>query len=742
MKSSPFGKLRARLFLLVLLALIPPFILILITGQEQREHAIEDAKSNAILLARQAAVEQGQLIDEARQFLATLALLPDIYGDDSVACSDLLARLVRENPRFVSIGVVDMDGSLDCSSTPVSQSINFLELPHIRAALQTHELANAGYQFSPATKTAVLSLAYPVLDSQGNVQAVISAGLDLAWINHLLTLAQLPEGSTMIVVDQAGTILAHNSDSGQTTGQVLPTSSLVQEMQAQTAEGLLEATGLDGIKRLYAYTPLDLTAQFSAYVIIGVPIKTAFAVADSVLLRNLIWLGLTSVTAFLAVWVGGDRLFLRRVDALVKATNRLANGDLSARTQLHYGQGELSYLARAFDQMAESLDQQVTELKEAKDKVQQHLQQLRALRNIDMAITASLDIRVTLNVILDQVVTQLGVDAASVLRFNSHMQLIEYTAGRGFRGNSIMHSRLHLGEGVAGLAALEQRTISVPNLLDSDFIRHDLVVDEDFIAYYAVPLIAKGQVKGVLEIFHRTPLDPDLDWLEFLETLAGQTAIAIDNAGLFSNLQRSNLDLSLAYDSTLEGWSRALDLRDKETEGHSQRVTEMTVHLAQRMDILEEELAQIKRGALLHDIGKMGIPDAILLKPGPLDDEEWEIMRQHPDYAYKLLSPITFLRPALDIPYCHHEKWDGSGYPRGLKGKEIPLAARIFAVVDVWDALSSDRPYRDSWPAEKVLTHIQKLSGSHFDPQVIEVFLKIDDGWKPAHHHKSDEIQS
>jgi len=189
------------------------------------------------------------------------------------------------------------------------------------------------------------------------------------------------------------------------------------------------------------------------------------------------------------------------------------------------------------------------------------------------------------------------------------------------------------------------------------------------------------------------------------------------------DLQRLNVELALAYDTTLEGWSRALDLRDKETEGHSRRVTEMTVGLARAMGMSEGELVHVRRGALLHDIGKMGIPDSILLKPALLTEEQTEIMRRHPVYAYELLSPIDYLRPALDIPYCHHEQWDGTGYPRGLQGEQIPLAARIFAVVDVWDALRSHRPYRLGWPEDRAREHIRSLAGTHFDPKVVEVFL-------------------
>lgn len=194
---------------------------------------------------------------------------------------------------------------------------------------------------------------------------------------------------------------------------------------------------------------------------------------------------------------------------------------------------------------------------------------------------------------------------------------------------------------------------------------------------------------------------------------------------LLDERQRAAEALARAYDATLEGWARALDLRDHETEGHSRRVTEATVRLAQALALPEDEIGQIRRGALLHDIGKIGVPDAILRKPGPLSSEEWLVMRRHPTLAYELLAPIEYLHPALAIPYCHHEKWDGSGYPRGMAGDAIPIAARIFAVIDVWDALSNDRPYRKALPAEVIREYLVAQSGSHFDPQVVTAFLKL-----------------
>jgi PAS domain S-box-containing protein/putative nucleotidyltransferase with HDIG domain len=208
-------------------------------------------------------------------------------------------------------------------------------------------------------------------------------------------------------------------------------------------------------------------------------------------------------------------------------------------------------------------------------------------------------------------------------------------------------------------------------------------------------------------------------------TLASQAAIAINNAQLFADLQRSNTSLTSAYDATIEGWSRAMDLRDKETEGHTLRVTDLTLRLARAMKISESELIHIRHGALLHDIGKMGVPDNILLKAEILTDDEWEKMRKHPEFAYEMLSSIRYLQPALAIPYCHHEKWDGTGYPRGLKGEEIPLVARIFSIVDVWDALINDRPYRPAWTEKQALEYIQDQSGKSFDPEVVKAFLEM-----------------
>ena len=360
------------------------------------------------------------------------------------------------------------------------------------------------------------------------------------------------------------------------------------------------------------------------------------------------------------------------------------------------------------------------------EQTENQLKRLTALRVVDAAISSSLDLKVIFNVLIEHVISQLKIDAAAVLLFNPATKTLDFAAGSGFQVSNLTGTRVRISDSIAGLAVIEQRVIAIKNPKDHPLLeKNKLYTDQGFTSFIAVPLISKGNVKGVLELYHTHPLPADIEWMNFLKTLSNQVAIALDNAELFDSLQRSNIELSMAYDATIVGWSRALELRDRETKGHSMRVTDMTIALARKMNISSEELIHIRRGALLHDIGKMGIPDGILNKPGPLTDEEWEIMRMHPVYAYNLLSPIEFLKPALDIPYSHHERFNGSGYPRGLKGKSIPLAGRIFAVIDVWDALGSDRPYRLAWPEEKVMQYILDERNIQFDPEVVSIFLEL-----------------
>jgi HD-GYP domain-containing protein (c-di-GMP phosphodiesterase class II) len=274
---------------------------------------------------------------------------------------------------------------------------------------------------------------------------------------------------------------------------------------------------------------------------------------------------------------------------------------------------------------------------------------------------------------------------------------------------------------------IQDFSVFIPNDLHKIHTEYSIPFpnNELFRCCYGLPLVAKSRVLGILRVFKKEPFDPDQQWMDFFYNLGAQTAVALDNNDLLTSLLISKKEVLDAYDATIAGWSKALEFRDEPTEKHSENTTGWTMAIARKMGFTDKELEHVWRGAKLHDIGKFNVPDVILRKDGPLNDEEWVLMKEHPRAAFNMLKDIQYLRPALDIPYCHHERWDGTGYPRGLKGEEIPLAARIFAVADVFDAMIQDRPYRKARPLDDVINHLRSESGKQFDPEVVETFLKL-----------------
>jgi HD-GYP domain-containing protein (c-di-GMP phosphodiesterase class II) len=416
----------------------------------------------------------------------------------------------------------------------------------------------------------------------------------------------------------------------------------------------------------------------------------------------------------------GDALFRMRADRRVHV---LEYSLLTPTGEFWYE----SRLVPVYDNQIIVFVRDITPYKRSEIRTRNQLEQLAALREIDLAITTGTDLSQTLGIILDHVRTRLKIDAAAILLINPHSQRLEFAADAGFITPALRNTQLRVGEGYAGQAIATRRTVHVPNLKTrkTDMLRSPFFHRENFAEYYSVPLAVKGQVLGVLEIFHRAPIQSDPDWVSFMEMLAGQAAIAIDNAALLKDLEATNAELSAAYEKTIEGWAHALHLRDRETEIHTRRVTELTVSLARKVGIAEAGMVHLRRGAILHDIGKVAIPDSILLKPGPLDSGEWGQMRRHPSIAIEMLKPIAYLEPALPIPASHHEKWDGSGYPDGRRGEDIPIEARVFAFADVYDALTSDRPYRGAWSKAEAIDYIRAQDGIQFDPHITPAFMEL-----------------
>jgi len=375
------------------------------------------------------------------------------------------------------------------------------------------------------------------------------------------------------------------------------------------------------------------------------------------------------------------------------------------------------------------LSQSISKLeRDVKDQLKLRQSELGALMGVGSVINSSLGLNRVLETVMDTLIALIHAERGFLMLRESNGELSVKIA-RGIAHVNLNADAFRVSKTIIQRVADTCEPVLTNNAqIDPRFGSQLSVATYQLRSIMSAPLMVRKELIGVLYVDNRAyaGMFQESD-LELISAFANQAAVAIDNAGLFEKLRESNDDLRNAYQETLEGWVRMLDLRDKETEGHTQRVTILTERLARIMGVHGDALVQITRGALLHDVGKIAIPDSILLKPAGLTDDERELIRQHPIYAYNMINPIEFLRPAIDIPHCHHERWDGTGYPRRLKGEEIPFAARIFAVIDVWDALTSNRPYRKGLPVDEVKQRIQDDSGRHFDPQVVQAFMKMED---------------
>ena len=351
---------------------------------------------------------------------------------------------------------------------------------------------------------------------------------------------------------------------------------------------------------------------------------------------------------------------------------------------------------------------------------------MKALANIDRAIISAMDMDVFADVLFDQINQQLGTEVCMLYLRDQVTSEFICRRSRGVSGlTGIIRPALTINQN-GSQPEENTRNLVIFNELELTQMRDKLSYPYDEYKFYsAIPLNNSNKIIGVLEVCSTESIIVDNEWKEFLTMIAGQATIGIEHLVLIDNINSLNHELVDAYESTLLSWAKALEYKDQETKGHSDRVTKMSIRLGKALGLTEEELVHLRRGAILHDIGKMCIPDKILQKTEPLTHEEWEVMRRHPIFAQEFLSDIQFIQPALNIPLFHHERWDGSGYPYGLKGKQIPLAVRIFMVVDVWDALSSTRSYREAWSFSKVEEYFKENAGKLFDPIVVEKFLEL-----------------
>ena len=400
-----------------------------------------------------------------------------------------------------------------------------------------------------------------------------------------------------------------------------------------------------------------------------------------------------------------------------------------AQLQIVYPMTSAFDQEKLFDALAGQIDVALQRMI-AQQRFSAQIRNVSFLKLISRTINVEMDFETVGGPLLRKIQEILDCDAIALFLNDKETDELRCRAQSGFRTGIVNHVSIPLGQPYVGIAAEEQRIVSISDFsdLDSKSSLLALVKAENFVSQSCAPIIIAGKVIGVLEVFQRKAISLNSEWFILFDAIATQTGLALDYNSINADLQQAYLDLELSYEATIEGWSAAMDYRDQETEGHSKRVTSLTLSLSARLGVSEDEITAIRRGALLHDIGKIGIPDSILKKPGPLDEKEWELMKKHPLIAYELLSKIPYLKQSLDIPLYHHEKWDGSGYPYGLKGEKIPFSARLFSIIDVFDALTSDRPYRQAWNKTETLRYIQEQAGAQFDPAIVKIFIPMIEG--------------
>ncbi len=541
MTRFSFSSLRVRLLLLVLLAVIPALGLILYTAAEMRRTASKEAQANALRLAQSVSSAQDDLFEGARQLLTALAQLPEVRKRDSEACNALFASLLKQFPLYVSLGAVDAKGDAFCSAIPITGPINAADRAWFQRAFLYRGFAIGDYQIGRVSGKASLNFGYPVIDDRGDVQAVVLAALDLAWLNRLAAKAQLPEGSVLSMTDQNGIILARHPHPEKWVGKSMQETPIFRAITARREEGTTSAAGVDGVERLYAFTPLHSTAQVGeAYVSVGIPQKVALADAAAILKRNLAGLGIVGLLALMAAWFGADLFVLRRVNDLVSTSKRLSAGDLSARTGLAYGEGELSGLARTFDQMADSLEQREAERKQAEREIQRHVQRITALRDINTAITSTLDLHSILGVLLEKIDLFLPYATATTVRlFDEESRLLEPLASRNIDEQEWRAEPWRGGRGIQRVVFESKAPQTIRNVETDPRIRNlEFYRKHKLVSYLGVPLIVKDKVLGVLSLYTKEEHEFTHEEIEFLSTLAGQAAIAIHNSRLYEETER------------------------------------------------------------------------------------------------------------------------------------------------------------------------------------------------------------
>jgi signal transduction histidine kinase/HAMP domain-containing protein len=606
MTRSSFSSLRFRLLFLVLLTIIPALALILYTAVEQRRAAALEAEANALRLAQLASNNQEHVIEVAHELLSAVAQLSEVRKRDSQGCANLFANLLAQYRGYANLIAAEPSGKVFCSGQPIPGAVNFADRDWFRRVVKTREFATSEYSIGKITGKPVVILGYPVVNASGQVEAVLSISLDLAWLNELAAKTRLPSATTLTVIDRKGTILVRFPDSEKWVGKSMAERPLFQII-LNRGEGTAEAFGVDGITRLYGFSPLGTGSE--AYVAVGIAKDIAFSTANFILERNLAALGVVAVLAVLAAWFGSDWFILRRVNALMAASKRLAAGDLSARAGPTRGQDEFSQLARTFDEMANSVERLISKRRLAE-------QRLTGLYEINVAITSTLDLHAVLTVLMEKIDLFLPYTAVLVWLRNSESGLLERAAcwnldEQDWKGRTLKGMPALVREAIEGKAPVAVANIQTdPRTIDPEFYRrHGLV------SYLGIPLLDKGEVLGVLVVLTREAHEFTDEEVEFLTTLAGQAAVAIHNSQLYGQVRQRTHALSALY-TIASAANETLDL-DAVLQAVIKQITDIFHFDATRIFLLDSQTGELHlRDSFETRPGVFGIRKVVSLGVG------------------------------------------------------------------------------------------------------------------------------
>ena len=544
MKKLTFSDLRVRLVLLVLLAVVPALGVIFYAAEEQRRATAVEAQQDALRLARLVSANQEVLIAGTRQLLTALADAPALRAGDP-SCSAFLKTLLEKYPYYANLAIADAHGWQSCSAVPLpGPPVNVGDRPYFRRTMERRDFALGDYQVGRVTGKATINAAYPLHDVHGAINGVVFAAIDLAWLHGVAAKTHLPPGTTVTLVDRNGTIFVRYPDSDSLIGQTMSDGPLRQAIQTQNGEGTSDARGLDGVERLYGFLPL---LDGAATVIVGMPKDLAFAAADRIMAQSLEWLALASLLALTGAWWGGNWLIVRQVKKLTEASEALGQGDLGARVHLPNVGGEMQQLAAAFNRMAEGLEQREADARRAQSELRRHLEKNTALREIESAVTSTLDLQAVLKVLQQKIALLWPGTATLVWLKNPDNGSWERTACWNFDETAWKSRDLQTLPPVVK-AVIESRSPVIisdstadPRMLDREFFRR-----QGLVSYLGVPLVVKGEALGVLSFLTREEHRFEAEEIEFFATLAGQAAVAIHNSQLHAETKKQTLELEKA----------------------------------------------------------------------------------------------------------------------------------------------------------------------------------------------------